>query len=270
MLKDEGRMEGQEKAFTLIELLVVISLIALLIFILIPSLRSAKENTQRIICANNLRSNGQAIHAFAFDRNGQLPKPSYKPGADDVWECYIAYQIDRSLFTSAAALDHVIGGPYNLARLYKQKLIEKPEVFYCPSNTIRKLTVSGVSFSYDAYHDEEHPWPWNTAVTNYHLYLVRSSYNYVPLGRRTDDETGYLEIARKVHELSSGSAMCVDFMVELDSLAHQKGASRGINVLFGDGSVDYCNEGKAFEPQYWTPSPNNNDLNFMTILSLLK
>jgi prepilin-type processing-associated H-X9-DG protein len=164
----------------------------------------------------------------------------------------------------------VIGGPYNLARLHKQNLIEKPEVFYCPSNTIRKLTVSGVSFSYDAYHDEEHPWPWNTAVTNYHVHLVRSSYNHVPLGRRTDDDTGYLEIVRKVHELSSGGTMCVDFMVELDSLAHQKGTSRGINVLFGDGSVDYCNEGQAFDPQYWTPSPNNNDSNFMTILSLLK
>jgi prepilin-type N-terminal cleavage/methylation domain-containing protein len=44
------------KGFTLIELLVVIAIIALLLAILMPSLKMAKEYATRLQCANNLKS----------------------------------------------------------------------------------------------------------------------------------------------------------------------------------------------------------------------
>jgi len=57
--------------FTLIELLVVISIIALLIALLIPSLNSAKEQTRVTLCASNLHQFAAAIGAHAADNKGE-------------------------------------------------------------------------------------------------------------------------------------------------------------------------------------------------------
>src|SRR5829696_7219974 len=61
------------RAFTLVELLVVIGIIALLISILMPALRKAREQAAGIACSSNQRQLMQAFLMFAQDHGGRLP-----------------------------------------------------------------------------------------------------------------------------------------------------------------------------------------------------
>ncbi len=61
------------RAFTLIELLVVISIIALLIAILLPSLARAKELANRAVCAANVRGIVQSMFIYAQSNQSQFP-----------------------------------------------------------------------------------------------------------------------------------------------------------------------------------------------------
>jgi prepilin-type N-terminal cleavage/methylation domain-containing protein len=60
------------RAFTLIELLVVIAVIALLLALLIPVLRSAREQGQRTVCLSNLKQLTLAWLAYATEHDGKL------------------------------------------------------------------------------------------------------------------------------------------------------------------------------------------------------
>jgi prepilin-type N-terminal cleavage/methylation domain-containing protein len=67
------KVQMRRKGFTLIELLVVISIIALLLSILVPSLSKAKKSAQLVLCRNNLHQWAVAIEAFATEHEGTAP-----------------------------------------------------------------------------------------------------------------------------------------------------------------------------------------------------
>lgn len=65
------------RAFTLIELLVVISILALLLGILAPSLMKAKEQAKSVYCLSNLRQMAVAAANYNLSNNGRYPIAQY-------------------------------------------------------------------------------------------------------------------------------------------------------------------------------------------------
>lgn len=78
------------RGFTLLELLVVIAIIALLMSIMVPSLRLAKAHARRVLCQNNLHEGLIVGQMYAGDYDGFLPEGNVvdksASGYDPSWD----------------------------------------------------------------------------------------------------------------------------------------------------------------------------------------
>jgi len=68
-----------KNAFTLIELLVVIAIIAMLLAILVPSLKTAKQMGQGAVCMANLRGLSMSFYLYAEDNDSKLARSNQAP-----------------------------------------------------------------------------------------------------------------------------------------------------------------------------------------------
>ncbi|MBA7632452.1 hypothetical protein ES703_39998 [subsurface metagenome] len=66
------RIAMKIRGFTLVELLVVIAIIAILMAILMPSLKLAKDQAYAVVCVSNLRNLSLAWFVYADENDGQL------------------------------------------------------------------------------------------------------------------------------------------------------------------------------------------------------
>ena len=74
MLQPKQKISRRDQpGFTLIELLVVVSIIALLVSILLPSLAKAREHARRAVCSSNQRQMGICVSLYGHDYNDFIP-----------------------------------------------------------------------------------------------------------------------------------------------------------------------------------------------------
>lgn len=98
--------------FTLVELLFVVAIIMILMSLLLPSLRTAKEVGRRTACASQLRQIGLGYHAYADDNNDRL--------------CW---------YTDWATVLSPYTGQIHENKLYLGAYIgKKMPLYFCPSN----------------------------------------------------------------------------------------------------------------------------------------
>ena len=94
-----------KKGFTLIELLVVISIIALLLSILMPSLQKVKEQARSAVCKSNLKQWGLCFSMYLVENNEKFAI-GYG-GSYESWFGWIEkmepYYEDEDLFTCPSA-----------------------------------------------------------------------------------------------------------------------------------------------------------------------
>lgn len=118
-----------QRGVTFIECLVVIVIIGVLGIILIPTIASVRESTNRSVCAANLKQIGAAVISFASENNGKLPPPAFS-------SCYLenwgpSYRPSpKPPFSSEEALKPYLGNPH---RPWREPSAEWRAVTRCPS-----------------------------------------------------------------------------------------------------------------------------------------
>jgi len=135
---------SRRRAFTLIELLVVVAILALLMAILLPSLRGAKVIARRVACLSNQRQIGIAVHMWLNDKNGWFPHkyigggfppPDNRPNGavpldGYIWGQYLGWrdvttgtpEFERTARVAYCPADNDGWGPWNGSYEYNQML----------------------------------------------------------------------------------------------------------------------------------------------------
>lgn len=140
-----GTRRGYRPAdgFTLIELLVVVAIIALLLAVLLPSLKGARQQARQAVCLSNVRQLHVANTSYSVDEDGR-----YVPAAADIWTGFGG----RHRWHGVRVSDAVTGNPAdNVFDPRKGPLVRSladGKVKGCPS--FREFITDGASNAFES------------------------------------------------------------------------------------------------------------------------
>ena len=224
------KLRKPRNGFTLVELLVVISIIAVLLAILMPSLRMAREQAKSILCASNLRQTGLGFMLYAIDYNGYTVPNTI---------CY-------SQYGPMLIRDNYNQHPVNLGTLYVYNYLKTPGVYYCPSATDPRHKLDTIINPWWEYHDYEDIKNYYTYTSYYYYIRVPDTFWNFPLYDKLKARglaDNFYQTWRKADELGN-KAILSDHFYWLGHYPHK--IRVGFNVLYADGSVRFWKDDKGY------------------------
>ena len=131
------------KAFTLIELLVVIAIIALLMAVIMPALKLAKQQGATTVCLSNTKNLALGWYMYMGDNDGRIMS-ARDTGTDKngnyVGWCAVPRDSNGNLMsntqTDPAVTDEDEIRGIQGGRLYSY--VEDPDAYHCPADNVRK------------------------------------------------------------------------------------------------------------------------------------
>jgi prepilin-type N-terminal cleavage/methylation domain-containing protein len=124
----------RSNGFTLIELLVVISIIALLIAILLPALRNARDVARQSVCISNLRQVGLGLALYTEDHREWLPLAGPLPGNQG---------------GTSGIVGRLTAGGYFTTSIEENK--QRQGGFFCPMDQTTPIVASATRPSFSSY-----------------------------------------------------------------------------------------------------------------------
>jgi len=132
-------MRKKYKGFTLIELLVVIAIIAILMSILMPGLRAAREQAKKVTCQANMKGIGTSMSMYLMENSDRLSRQPNWGQWDNQWAIdlkgdatpFYDYQ-PKHLQMNDTSLDP--WNPYSYAywgAAYRD-YTDRKEIYHCP------------------------------------------------------------------------------------------------------------------------------------------
>lgn len=124
------------RAFTLIDVMVSMTVIAILISILLPSLNGARETARRVVCQSNVRQIGLGVVMYADDHKGRLPSSQFLSDSRYGGREIAAPQNMLTLRVAESEQWNNAGssGWDGMGLLYHREYLAAPKIFYCPSH----------------------------------------------------------------------------------------------------------------------------------------
>lgn len=255
------------RGFTMIELLVVISIISMLMSILMPSLKKAREQGRTVVCQTNLRQLMFAWNMYAMDNGDHLCSASVHLNGPRPWLHEAAPLFLPNHWVSegeGVAYNPVIGTEQALADGALWDYLEVPEVYKCHSHR----TDYGLSYAVN------HTMAANLRFGSESIFTTAGDFT-TPADRLVFiDSIGIL----LKEDLNASYPEIYDlelhgfYPIEMDTQQWNSGTrlitrhNGGTNLAFADGHTDYYrwkdfrttwyNDGRAAVPQAGSEADN--------------